>query len=114
MKLASLNSLRQYPILRKIMPKKHVEIPAELNDQAYNKLAEHQKAFDYLANKYNLKYKFFSIDQDSSRVRCSIMDGKCFVGSETTVRNNESFGDSAHKIYALTSEVLDIYKRQRR
>lgn len=110
MNIPSINSLRQYPIVRKLLPKKHIELPMELSDNAYKKLLEHRKAFDYLANRYGIKYDFSPAGQDSAYVYCCKNSKSDFAWSKTEVNPSDTFDESAKKIYKLTDEVLNIFK----
>lgn len=111
MKTLNVSLFKPSNIVRKLQPKKQVEIPMELNDETYNKLAQHQKAFDYLANRYRMDFGFAENGENKARVYCVKRNCKANtdVWSQTEINSNEDFVDSAKKIYKLADEVLELY-----
>lgn len=110
MNISGVKPLVQCPIVKKFLPKKHVEIPTEISDNMYKKLAEHQRAFDYLANRYKIDYSFANINDNSAYVYCINKNPRTGnnAWSKTEIKQNDSFEDSARAIYKLTDEVLEI------
>ena len=109
MRILGINLHKPSTIVRKLMPKKHVEIPMEFHDDIYNKLSEHKRAFDYFANKYGIDFSFAEFAQKKiADIYC--INRNIFHGegkwAKTSVSPEDSFADSARNIYKTVSEVI--------
>ena len=95
---------------RRFAKKKQVEIPMELDDKIYHKLAEHQRAFDYLANRYKMSYGFTKSAGDKAYVICARKadNSGATAWSKNEIAADDDFATAARSIYKLADEVLSM------
>jgi len=101
MTILSINPFNLKPAIKRIARKpKTVEIPPELPDSLYNKIAPLQNSLNYMATNYGLNFEFRS-DCDDDWVDVSKNGHK-----EIAYIDYDNEADIARQIYSSASKIL--------
>ena len=94
-------------IVRKIKPKKDVEIPIDYSSELYSKLSESREAMKFMRNQYGIKFSFEPCDSEIGRCKEAWLT--CKKGKKSSYAYLSAEDDSVDvrkAIYQAASNVL--------